>query len=109
MDMEQRTKITLAWELHEQGLSNSQIARRLEISRKPSTAGLPLLGSRVCSLFWSNAPLRLPTQGEKEADGDQLTGPEFGPRVFDKVGQGVIYAAKPLGDKLLLGQAACSW
>ena len=34
MDMEQRTKITLAWELHEYGLSNSQIARRLEINRE---------------------------------------------------------------------------
>jgi transposase len=32
--MEQRTKITLAWELHEQGVSNSQIARRLEVNRE---------------------------------------------------------------------------
>ena len=34
MDMQQRTKIVLAWELHEQGISNSQIARRLETNRE---------------------------------------------------------------------------
>lgn len=33
MDMDQKTKIVLAWELHEQGISNSQIARRLEANR----------------------------------------------------------------------------
>ena len=32
--MDARTKITLAWELHEQGLSNSQIAKRLELNRE---------------------------------------------------------------------------
>ena len=32
--MEQKTKIVLAWELHEQGLSNSQIARHLAINRE---------------------------------------------------------------------------
>ena len=32
--MEQTTKITLAWELHEQDLSNSQIARQLEVNRE---------------------------------------------------------------------------
>lgn len=34
MDMEQKTKIVLAWELHEQGISNSQIARRLQVNRE---------------------------------------------------------------------------
>ena len=34
MDMEQKTKIILAWELHEQGVSNSQIARHLAINRE---------------------------------------------------------------------------
>jgi transposase len=33
MDMDQKTKIVLAWELHEQGISNSQIAQRLEANR----------------------------------------------------------------------------
>lgn len=33
MDMDQQTKIVLAWNLHEQGVSNSQIARRLEANR----------------------------------------------------------------------------
>ena len=32
--MEQRTKITLAWELYEQGLSQTQIAKRLEVNRE---------------------------------------------------------------------------
>lgn len=32
--MEQKTKIILAWELHEQGVSNSQIAKRLEVNRE---------------------------------------------------------------------------
>lgn len=31
--MDQKTKIVLAWELHEQGVSNSQIAKRLEVNR----------------------------------------------------------------------------
>lgn len=31
--MDQKTKIVLAWELHEQGVSNSQIAKRLEANR----------------------------------------------------------------------------
>ncbi len=30
----QRTKIVLAWDLHEEGLSNSQIAKRLEVNRE---------------------------------------------------------------------------
>jgi len=34
MGMEQRTKIVLSWELHEQGVSNSQIAKRLEVNRE---------------------------------------------------------------------------
>lgn len=34
MDMEQKTKIVLAWELHEQGISNTQIAKRLEVNRE---------------------------------------------------------------------------
>lgn len=34
MDMEQKTKILLAWELHEQDISNSQIAKRLEVNRE---------------------------------------------------------------------------
>ena len=33
MAMDQKTKIVLAWELHEQGVSNSQIAKRLEANR----------------------------------------------------------------------------
>lgn len=36
--MDTRTKITLAWELHEQGLNNSQIAERLAVHRE--TVGL---------------------------------------------------------------------
>lgn len=42
--MDSRTKITLAWELHEQGVSNSQIANRLEVHRE--TVGLWLKGVR---------------------------------------------------------------
>jgi transposase len=42
--MDTRTKITLACELHEQGTSNSQIAKRLEVHRE--TVGLWLKG--VC-------------------------------------------------------------
>jgi transposase len=42
--MDTRTKITLAWELHEQGTSNSQIAKRLEVHRE--TVGLWLKGVR---------------------------------------------------------------
>jgi transposase len=34
MDMEQETKITLAWNLHQQGTSNSQIAKHLEVNRE---------------------------------------------------------------------------
>jgi len=33
MDMNQKTKIVLAWELHAQGTSNSQIARDLQLNR----------------------------------------------------------------------------
>jgi transposase len=36
--MDSRTKITLAWQLHEQGVSNSQIAKHLEVHRE--TVGL---------------------------------------------------------------------
>ncbi len=46
MDMEQRTTITLAWELHEQGLSNSQIARRLEINRKTINRWIAAIGEQ---------------------------------------------------------------
>jgi transposase-like protein len=46
MDMEQRTKITLAWELHEQGLSNSQIARRLEINRETINRWIAAIGEQ---------------------------------------------------------------
>ena len=38
MDMEQKTKIVLAWELHEQGISNSRIAEQLHLHRE--TIGL---------------------------------------------------------------------
>ena len=34
MDTEQKTKITLAWGLHEQGISNSQIAKQLGVNRE---------------------------------------------------------------------------
>jgi len=34
MDMEQKTRIILAWELHEQGMSNTQIALRLQVNRE---------------------------------------------------------------------------
>ena len=34
MEMDQKTKIMLAWELHEQDISNSQIAKRLEVNRE---------------------------------------------------------------------------
>ena len=46
MDMEQRTKITLAWELHEQGLSNSQITRRLEINRETTNRWIAAIGEQ---------------------------------------------------------------
>ena len=42
--MDNRTKITLSWELHEQGVSNSQIAIRLEVHRE--SVGLWLHGVR---------------------------------------------------------------
>ncbi len=42
--MDSRTKITLAWELHEQGVSNNQIGKRLEVHRE--TVGLWLKGVR---------------------------------------------------------------
>jgi transposase len=42
--MDSRTKITLTWELHEQGVSNTQIAKRLEVHRE--TVGLWLKGVR---------------------------------------------------------------
>ncbi len=38
MDMEQKTKIVLAWELHEQGLTNSRIAQQWALHR--GTIGL---------------------------------------------------------------------
>ena len=38
MDMDSRTKIMLAWELHEQGINNSRIAQRLQLHRE--TIGL---------------------------------------------------------------------
>ena len=40
--MNSRTKITLAWQLHEQGMNNSQIAKHLEVHRE--TVGLWLRG-----------------------------------------------------------------
>ena len=46
MDMEQRTKIMLAWELHEQGLSNSQITRRLEINRETTNRWIAAIGEQ---------------------------------------------------------------
>lgn len=45
MGMEQRTKITLAWELHEQGVSNSQIARRLEVNRETANRWIAAIGA----------------------------------------------------------------
>ena len=42
--MDSRTKITLAGQLHQQGTSNSQIAKHLEVHRE--TVGLWLKGVR---------------------------------------------------------------
>ncbi len=47
--MNSRTKITLAWQLHEQGTSNSQIAKHLQVHRE--TVGLWLKGVREQGLL----------------------------------------------------------
>jgi hypothetical protein len=40
------------------------------------------------------APLRLPTQNEQNAQGDQFAGPEFGTQVFGHISHGLVYAAE---------------
>jgi transposase len=49
MGMDARTKITLAWELHQQGLANTRIAARLQVHRE--TVGLWLRGIREGGLL----------------------------------------------------------
>ena len=44
MFMEQKTKIVLAWELHGEGLSNSQIAKRLEVNRETANRWIKGIG-----------------------------------------------------------------
>ena len=45
MDMDQKTKIVLAWELHEQGISNSQIDDAYAAARKAGALGGKVLGA----------------------------------------------------------------
>jgi hypothetical protein len=66
MDMDARTKITLAWELHQQGRSNRQIARDLALNhetvgnyiRSIDTLPPPLPGN--LSRLAAKAPTRAP-------------------------------------------------